>query len=149
MAQNELNRLEKKKKERIWKEIGIFQKFERGRKIPEKICVIDMSVSHSFDAALYWLGHTSDEESFQYLSGEYEHLEKNQKEDLLAAIGMHPPTLSFPFLKKILEGKEPENVQELAAVFMGELDTPEALATYQAAKREHKRQVRAQRERKD
>jgi uncharacterized HhH-GPD family protein len=32
---------------------------------------------------------------------------------------------------------------------LGDADTPEALASYQAAKREHKRQVRAQRERKD
>jgi uncharacterized HhH-GPD family protein len=32
---------------------------------------------------------------------------------------------------------------------LGDADTPEALAEYQAAKREHKRQVRAQRERKD
>ena len=32
---------------------------------------------------------------------------------------------------------------------LGDADTPEALAAYQAAKREHKRQVRAQRERKD
>ena len=32
---------------------------------------------------------------------------------------------------------------------LGDADTPEALADYQAAKREHKRQVRAQRERKD
>ena len=37
---------------------------------------------------------------------------------------------------------------ELAALFR-DADTPEALAAYQAAKREHKRQVRAQRERKD
>jgi uncharacterized HhH-GPD family protein len=32
---------------------------------------------------------------------------------------------------------------------LGDADTPEALAAYQEAKREHKRQVRAQRERKD
>src|SRR6478735_3880735 len=32
---------------------------------------------------------------------------------------------------------------------LGDADTPEALAAYQAAKREHKRQVRAQRERKE
>jgi uncharacterized HhH-GPD family protein len=32
---------------------------------------------------------------------------------------------------------------------LGDADTPEALAEYQAAKREHKRQVRAQRARKD
>src|SRR3954467_14536231 len=32
---------------------------------------------------------------------------------------------------------------------LGDADTPEALAAYQAAKREHKRQVRAQTERKD
>ncbi len=32
---------------------------------------------------------------------------------------------------------------------LGDADTPEALAEYQAAKREHKRQVRAQRERKE
>ncbi len=32
---------------------------------------------------------------------------------------------------------------------LGDANTPEALAEYQAAKREHKRQVRAQRERKD
>jgi hypothetical protein len=131
-AQNELNRLENRKKEKIWKEIGIFQKFERRQKIPEEICVIDMTVPHSFDASLYWLGHASDEESFQYLSGEYEHLENNQKkEDLLAAIVIHPPALSFPFLRRILEGKEAENVQESAAVFMGELDTPEALVFLQ------------------
>jgi uncharacterized HhH-GPD family protein len=32
---------------------------------------------------------------------------------------------------------------------LGDADTPEALAAYQTAKREHKRQVRAQRERKE
>ena len=32
---------------------------------------------------------------------------------------------------------------------LGDADTPEALAAYQAAKREHKRQVRAQKERKE
>jgi uncharacterized HhH-GPD family protein len=32
---------------------------------------------------------------------------------------------------------------------LGDADTPDALASYQAAKREHKRQLRAQRERKD
>jgi hypothetical protein len=32
---------------------------------------------------------------------------------------------------------------------LGDVDSAEALAEYQAAKREHKRQVREQRERKD
>jgi hypothetical protein len=130
-AQNELNRLEKKQKEKTWKEIGIFEKFERGQKVPDKICVIDMSVSHDFDSALYWVGHASDEESFRYLSDQYEHLNNQKKEDLLAAISIHPPAFAFPFLKKVLKGKEPENVQESAAVFLGEVDTPEALELLQ------------------
>jgi len=130
-AKSQLNRLEKNKQEKIRTEIGIFQKFERGEKIPEKISVIDLDVHYDFDAPLYWIGHASDEESFQYLSDQYERLKNDKKEDLLAAISIHPPALAFPFLKKILKGKEPENVQESAAVFMGELDIPEALVLLQ------------------
>ena len=127
-AQTELNRLDNRKAGKVWKEIGIFQGFQRGQMIPDKICVIDFSVSHNFDQTLFWLGSVSHEESFQYLADLYTKIQKaEEKEDLIAAIGIHPPALSFPFFKKILTGKEPQEAQESAAIFAGELGTPEAL----------------------
>jgi len=125
LAESELNRLENGKSEKVWKEIGIFQRFQRGSSVPDKTEVISLNVSHKFDGPLYWFGNVSHDESFQYLSSQYSHA---QKEDLVAAIGVHPAAQAFPFFKKILKGKDPREVQETAAVLVGEFDTPEALA---------------------
>jgi HEAT repeats len=131
-AQAELKKLEKQDRAKVWKQVGIFHRFQRGMKIPEKTRVIDLTLFSSFDGPLYWLGDSSHEESFLHLSNLYqERQNKEVKEDLLAAISIHPVPLAFPFLKKILTTNEPEEVQEAAAIFVGELDTPEALQLLQ------------------
>ena len=126
-ARAELDRTEKSQT-KVWKEVGIFQRFQRGAKVPDKLQIMTLTISGKFDAPLYWLGKASYEESFQYISGLYAQIsDRETKEDLMPAIGVHPPQLAFPFLKKMLVSKEPEEVQEAAAIFMGELETPEAL----------------------
>jgi hypothetical protein len=130
-ARAELDR-DEKSQAKVWREIGIFQKFRRGAKIPEKWQVMTLTISGKFDAPLYWLGKVSHEESFRYLTGLYEQTSgPERKEDLMSAICVHPPQLAFPFLKKILTSNEPEEAQEAAAIFMGELDTPQALQLLQ------------------
>jgi hypothetical protein len=126
-ARVELGRTDKSRV-KVWKEIGIFHRFQRGAKIPDKSQILTLTMSVSFDAPLYWLEKISYEESFQYLTGLYSQIpDREGKEDLMSAIGVHPPQLAFPFLKKILLSNEPEEAQEAAAIFMGDLETPEAL----------------------
>jgi hypothetical protein len=130
-ARAELDR-DNRPSNKVWKEVGIFQKFQRGTVTPLKSQIMTLTVSGSFDAPLYWLGKVTHQESFTYLTGLYSQTSNpRQKEDLMAAIGMHPATLAFPFLKKVLTSNEPEEVQESAAIFMGELETPEALQLLQ------------------
>jgi len=130
-AQMELERGEKSQT-KVWKEVGIFQRFQKGAKSPDKLQILTLTMSNKFDGPLYWLGKVSYEESYQYISGLYSQTsDRVIKEDLMPAIGVHPPQLAFPFLKKVLTSNEPEEVQEAAAIFTGELGTPEALQLLQ------------------
>lgn len=130
-ARAELDRTEKKR-EKVWKEIGVFQRFRRGSRIPDRSQLITLSLPANFDAPLFWLGKAGDEESFSYLTGLYSQMnQEEQKEDLMAGISLHPAKMAYPFLKKVLISNEPEEAQEAAAIFMGEMDTPEALQLLQ------------------
>ncbi len=129
-ARAELQRPEKNR-EKVWRDIGVFQRFQRGAKVPDRFQIMNLSVSSSFDAPLYWLGDATHEESFEHLISLYAQTPVQNKEDVMSAIGMHPARLAFPFLKKILTTSEPEEAQEAAAIFMGELDEPEALQLLQ------------------
>lgn len=132
VAKAELNRNEKQSQVKVWKEVGIFQRFEAGAKIPSRTQVMNLTISATFDAPLYWLGQAKHEESFLYMSSLYsETRNANQKEDLMCAIGIHPPAQAFPFLKRILTTDEPEEPQEAAAIFIGELNAPESLGLLQ------------------
>jgi hypothetical protein len=130
-ARMELDRSEENRK-KVWKEVGIFQKFKRGSRIPERSQSMNLTFPVTLDADLYWLGTVSHDQSFAYLTGLYSKIsDPEKKEDVMSAIGLHPAQLAFPFLKKILTSNEPEEAQEAAAVFMGELETPEALRLLQ------------------
>ncbi len=131
VVETELKKLEKRERAKVWKEIGIFHRFQGGSKFPDRTIVINLSVWTSFDGPLYWIDKASHEESFLQLSTMYQKASAKQKEDLMAAIGVHPPEQAFPFFKKILTSQEPVEAQESAAIFAGELDTPEALQLLQ------------------
>jgi HEAT repeats len=130
-ATSELKRLESQKSVKVWKPTGIFQKFQRGKKLPERVQVIDLNLSATFDRNVYWLGPAKQEESFQYLTELYSKMSESEKEDLICGIGIHPSSLVFPFLRKILTSDEPESAQEAAAVSVGELADPESLSLLQ------------------
>jgi ABC-type transporter Mla MlaB component len=131
-AESELKKLEKQDRVKVWKEMGIFQRFQAGSKFPDRAQVIDLTVGSSFDAPLFWLGNAAHEESFLHLSGIYQQASSQEvKEEMMAAMGVHPPPMAFPFFKKILTSKEPEEAQAAAAIFVGELDTAEALQLLQ------------------
>ena len=112
---------------KVWKEVGIFFKFDAGSKHLSRTQVMNLTINTRFDSPVYWLGQASHDESFDYVTQLYEHMAPNGKEDLMAAIGIHPPAKAFPFLKNILTSGEPADVQEAAAIFIGELETPETL----------------------
>jgi len=130
-AQSELDRLQHKKREKIWKDIAIFQKFRKGSPTPDTTCAIDMSMHYAFDEPLYWIGSVSHEESFDYLLKQYGHLSLERKQQWIGAISIHPSALVFPFLKRLLTTNEPEDVQSSAAIFLGEVDDPAALPLLQ------------------
>ncbi|MCI0413365.1 HEAT repeat domain-containing protein [bacterium] len=132
IAESELSKLENSKRAKVWKEIGIFHRYQSGAKFPDRTKVVSLTVWTSFDGPLVWLGTATHEESFLQLSGMYQQTRSAEvKEDMMAAIGVHPPPIAFPFFKKVLTSQEPEEAQEAAAIFVGELDTPEALQLLQ------------------
>ena len=127
-AKAELDRSDKKSTSKVWKEIGIFQQFKKGSNVPGRTMVMNLTISSRFDAPLYWIGQARHEESFQYLSNLYGRLNAKDKEDVMSALGIHPPGQAFPFFQKVLLSDEPEEAQEAAAIHVGEVDTPESLS---------------------
>jgi HEAT repeats len=131
VAESELSKLEKSNRAKVWKDIGIFHRFQSG-KFPDRTKVVSLTVWTPFDGPLFWLGTATHAESFLQLSGMYQQTTSAEvKGEMMAAIGVHPPPIAFPFFRKILTSKEPQEAQEAAAIFVGELDTPEALQLLQ------------------
>jgi HEAT repeat protein len=91
-------------------------------------CNMELSVDFK-NTPLFWLGSAGDDESVRHLEemlGEAATI--GLKKGLVEAIGIHQRSNEvFPFLNRLLNGKEPEEVRAKAAFWMGETDNRDGL----------------------
>jgi len=116
---------------KVMKEIAILMRFPAaGGRDPADVEISNMTLSGDLDGLpLFWLGPAADAESVVLLKEYYERARTERaKERLLWAVSIHQsPDLVIPFLDKILNSREPDDIREDAAIFLGEQDDPRAL----------------------
>ena len=116
---------------KVTKEIAVLVRFPAaGGREPAHVDISNMTLSGNLRGLpLFWLGPAADTESVALLKGYYEKAgSEKAKESLLWAVSVHQnPDLVIPFLDKILNSREPEEIRKDAAIFLGEQDDPRAL----------------------
>ncbi len=78
---------------------------------------------------LFWLGETNPRESAAFLEENYDAGQTpDVKEHLITAIALHKTVEStLPFLEKIIQSSEPEDIRENAVFWTGQQNSPAAL----------------------
>ena len=127
---NKGDREQEKDDPKVWRNVAILVRFQRGASEPE--CIAMQTMSNYYDLKgypLFWLGASENGSSLDLLTRLYEQLKVNaDKNEALGAIAVHQePGRVIPFLERILTGKEEDKIRKQAAFWMGVQDTPEAL----------------------
>ncbi len=117
--------------EKVWKDLGLFYRFGEGASPAlERARMSNLDLAFDFKGLpLLWLGEASDEESLGLVSEFYAAARTdNIKESLVAAAGVHgTPALAVPFLEKVLNGRDSDEVRKNAAFWIGQQHDRKAL----------------------
>lgn len=126
-----LDELDGKPAPLIRKEVALlFLQESGGRSIFEKAAAVTMDTPFDLRGnGLVWLGRAANKESLEWLTRAYGLASmEDEKEHIVHAVALHQePELVFQFLKRILEGRQPESVREEAASSLAELNDEKAL----------------------
>ena len=125
---------EGRKAPQVVKPVAVLLRYERHAGSPRELA--DVVISNTslrvelHEKPLYWLGGSSQKESFALLQSVWdENPSNNRREDLLAAFAMHDSlSSSAEALTRISATDKSKDVRETAVFWMGQMDTPEVLA---------------------
>lgn len=109
---------------KVLKELGIFLRYGAGKApVLAEVRLSDLDLSLDFEGApLYWLGKAADDQSLALIEGLYGRSKGDEvREHLLAAAGCHgTPRIVLPFLEKVLNGDDPDELRKDAAFWIGQ-----------------------------
>jgi len=71
------------------------------------------------DYPLYWFGEANNEESFNFLTGEFEKSENSIQSEFIFLIGSHVHSQAVEFLRKVAMGMYPSKTREQAIFWLG------------------------------
>ncbi len=132
---------------KVWKDLGLFYRFGTGPKPAlEKVRMSNLDLTFDFDALpLLWLGEAADEESLDVVGRFYAAAGADKtRKGLVAAAGLHGTAdLTVPFLAKVLDSRDSDDVRKDAAFWLGQQESRSALGILvRAAKSDSSRSVR-------
>ena len=116
--------------EKVLKDIGILFYVEQMNTSPTRVLVSNMSLEVALDdTPLYWIDYVESQESLTHLIRIYDgDVNDKTRKRVLSAIGLHDDrTTLTPFYARVLRHDVAESVQKLAAYWLGQQDTREAL----------------------